>query len=608
MATTRHSRNGSLADKTRGLAQMVTGAIGISVPRGPDASLFSPSSERATAGEDSAPTAAAARFDLETWLTGGGISVTVKNEDKVSPSLTKISFSTSSSSEEGMDADADVDADNEGARWKAAERWSSREVSAEEKVRRPALPSTHGTAETERDLVPVDSPETQTFMEYLNPVISLASLGFGCGGKISDYSCAETRIIDPNHDQDAKIEKISKGESYDVGDKTSTSLFEPVRDTTSSTNFSLRQAGQCYYRPNDRRTRSATSNAQERRGGETTALSSTGPPVRGERRPTASEETGTGILSSSTRRRSSDHNNTAMTATAQNFSDNMQHSHPRPDAARQQQGTSEIFQPLNQQGHRFLKKHDKQQETQRRIWMTAVDPKTGRTYYYDKVTRETQWRKPIELASDEERQTLQRKDKELKEFFAVMEGNIIQCMEQGALPGSPLKEAEEEETVREMSSPPVKPAAIKMKKSSIKLLSKSAKPKGGPVRTISSMNNDVLAEMTKLKGGSLSSLEPSVTSFPAADHDVAHVRRTADEMASGEPLVGVGIDLGLGGNDPQITTSPKISNLRELAKPNLEKRNTCGTIYVGTTMSAPDKDATIKVRGGGQSSRMLPSS
>jgi hypothetical protein len=33
-----------------------------------------------------------------------------------------------------------------------------------------------------------------------------------------------------------------------------------------------------------------------------------------------------------------------------------------------------------------------------------------------------------------------------------------------------------------------------------------------------------------------------------------------------------------------------------LPMPHMARRNTCGTIYVGSTMSAPDKDATIKVR------------
>jgi len=32
----------------------------------------------------------------------------------------------------------------------------------------------------------------------------------------------------------------------------------------------------------------------------------------------------------------------------------------------------------------------------------------------------------------------------------------------------------------------------------------------------------------------------------------------------------------------------------DLAKPNLQKRNTCSTIYLGSTLSAPDKDALIK--------------
>lgn len=29
----------------------------------------------------------------------------------------------------------------------------------------------------------------------------------------------------------------------------------------------------------------------------------------------------------------------------------------------------------------------------KRVWKTAVDPSTGRTYYYDAITRKTQWHK-----------------------------------------------------------------------------------------------------------------------------------------------------------------------------------------------------------------------
>mmetsp|Transcript_81 Transcript_81/g.122 ORF Transcript_81/g.122 Transcript_81/m.122 type:complete len:106 (+) Transcript_81:283-600(+) len=36
----------------------------------------------------------------------------------------------------------------------------------------------------------------------------------------------------------------------------------------------------------------------------------------------------------------------------------------------------------------------KQKTTNNNNWKSAVDPKTGRTYYYDRETRVTQWEKP----------------------------------------------------------------------------------------------------------------------------------------------------------------------------------------------------------------------
>ena len=44
--------------------------------------------------------------------------------------------------------------------------------------------------------------------------------------------------------------------------------------------------------------------------------------------------------------------------------------------------------PVPVRSHQQKVEHD-----QSRIWRSAIDPKTGRTYYYDVLTRETQWRK-----------------------------------------------------------------------------------------------------------------------------------------------------------------------------------------------------------------------
>ena len=45
---------------------------------------------------------------------------------------------------------------------------------------------------------------------------------------------------------------------------------------------------------------------------------------------------------------------------------------------------------------------------------------------------------------------------------------------------------------------------------------------------------------------------------------------------------------------PPVRSSSSGSPSSDVAKPNLTKRNTCGTIYLGSTLSAPDKDALIK--------------
>lgn len=309
-------------------------------------------------------------------------------------------------------------------------------------------------------------------------------------------------------------------------------------------------------------------------------------------------------------------------------------------------------------------------EKPRKVWKSAVDAKTGRTYYYDSVTRQTQWNKPLELATDEERRVILEKEKKQSDFFAAMEENILKSMAGGSLvPAASTKnrssasvgsngssrsgsasgdEEDREEGIAEMSMRSrgtSQSTSASSKKGA--LLPKGFKPTSKPVRTISSMDNALLAELAKTgqKAEGLpfdtivssTKISPhSVSSFPfgsaseASESDgksqlVSHLnstfpppmkrsssgirtppkseddkavdefRRTAEEMAAmtlndGERRTGGDSTAAARSSTP----SPSLSELKSIPKPTFQQRNTCGTLYVSSTMSDPDKDATIK--------------
>jgi hypothetical protein len=155
-------------------------------------------------------------------------------------------------------------------------------------------------------------------------------------------------------------------------------------------------------------------------------------------------------------------------------------------------------------------------------WKPAVDPRTGRTYYYHEITRETQWRKPMELATDEEKRAMEEKERKQKDFFAAMEANILNCISQGVVPGTPKIGAGEGTSLlggpgRRMSSRKV-----------------SLGPDGRPelVRTISTMDENVLMDVIRRQpsfrnftpGSRVDSLEPA---------DLLNTRRRSSEVRDG---------------------------------------------------------------------------
>lgn len=64
-------------------------------------------------------------------------------------------------------------------------------------------------------------------------------------------------------------------------------------------------------------------------------------------------------------------------------------------------------------------------------WRIAVCPRSNKTYYWNVVTRESRWKKPLELASADEVEQIVKKERELRAFFDEMEKNVIRRLEMG---------------------------------------------------------------------------------------------------------------------------------------------------------------------------------
>jgi hypothetical protein len=173
--------------------------------------------------------------------------------------------------------------------------------------------------------------------------------------------------------------------------------------------------------------------------------------------------------------------------------------------------------PLNNHRHKI---HNRKMSSH---WKSAVDPRSGQTYFFHELTRETQWRKPMELATDEERSAMEQKEQKEKDFFAAMEANILSSLSRGVIPGNADRDksagaATNEEDLEGKSEGERNDLGIESQYSFRNSFRRVRSRAGRPelVRTISTMDESVLRDVIlrqpsfrSVKSG-LSKREPSI--------------------------------------------------------------------------------------------------
>jgi hypothetical protein len=307
-------------------------------------------------------------------------------------------------------------------------------------------------------------------------------------------------------------------------------------------------------------------------------------------------------------------------------------------------------------------------QEQHNSWQSAVDPKSGRTYYFNTITRETQWRMPMELASESERAIMEAKERKQKEFFACMEANILRNFASGTI-GTPkqgelkkdpsakkemLKRPNMVRTISSMDEFVLKEIVQtrQSEKSRLGSLALSSLQKGDaqlnflePLQEsmreeysfeassqgidfqnsfgqgsmafgeesyfgeesssdgfgLSLAELNALQELAKVSEQMLHLNDSSFGASSAAfDFDPAEADQEGENFRAtlSKPAKPLGKIAPIKEEEEEETVSPPALLPRPvplgIIKP-LTRRNTCGTIYVKSTMSQPDKDATIKV-------------
>lgn len=206
------------------------------------------------------------------------------------------------------------------------------------------------------------------------------------------------------------------------------------------------------------------------------------------------------------------------------------------------------------------------------LWKAANDPRSGRTYYYNTLTRETTWTKPMELSSPEERRVREEQNAKKMDFFREMEENMRRNMAKGLLSHDiDLRAGAKDRSARAAAAD--KAASDDPKEVPLALLKDQSKESDEIptriVRTISTVD-DLMLEQAKRSESKVGS--------PSAHLDDLGIH--ADAAAESKESLEEG--------------KQSLEEPAELVRPKVARRNSTSTIFVDSTMTVPDKEATIK--------------
>lgn len=235
------------------------------------------------------------------------------------------------------------------------------------------------------------------------------------------------------------------------------------------------------------------------------------------------------------------------------------------------------------------------------IWRSAVDSVTGETYYYDAITRRTQWEKPEEIRIIERKQR-QEKKKQDRLFFKQMENNIYQSLAKGqVIPGIQFKKLEiQPDEVDSERPPPCRARTISgMDESLLQELNKTNDNVSNPGVLRDAHGRPPLPDRRFYKSNSSVSLELSPEDASRKsdgylsnedDHPLLNDYETDpyDGSLHGEKLLdGPIID------DADDSMHFQSTESQQQVQHHI-RRNTGATIYAESTMMNPDIEATIK--------------